>query len=55
MNAAWQRENRMPACVGAEYVLIFGNKEANEVMSLALSKACALKVVLAEKYEAYIA
>ncbi len=55
VSAAWQRENRMPAGVGAEYVLIFGNKEANEVMSLALSKACALKVVLAEKYEAYIA
>ena len=55
VSAAWQRENRMPAGVGAEYVLIFGNKEANEVMSLALLKACALKVVLAEKYEAYIA
>ena len=55
VSAAWQRENRMPAGVGAEYVLIFGNKEANKVMSLALSKACALKVVLAEKYEAYIA
>lgn len=55
VNAAWQRVNRMPAGVGAEHVPLFCNQEANEVMSVALLKACALKIVLAEKYEAYIA
>lgn len=55
VNAAWQRANRMPAGVGAEHVPLFCNQEANEVMSVALLKACVLKVVLAEKYEAYIA
>ena len=54
VGAAWQRENRVPSGVGAEFVPLFCNPEANEAMSLALSKACALKVVLAEKYEAYI-
>lgn len=51
---AWQREGRTPVGVGAEHVAVFGDEDASKVMSLALKKACAMKVVLAQKYAAYI-
>lgn len=53
-SAAWQREGKIPAGVGAERVNIFADAEAQKVISLALRKACAMKVVLSEKYENYI-
>lgn len=52
--SAWQREGRIPSGVGAESVAIFADGQAQSIMSLALKKACALKVVLAEKYSRYI-
>ena len=52
--AAWQREGRTPVGVGEESVAIFTDAEAQCIMSLALKKACSLKVVLAQKYERYI-
>ena len=54
VNAAWQREGKVMTGVGAEAVALFSDSDANEIMSEALLKACELKVVLAEKYEAYI-
>lgn len=54
VSAAWQREGKIPAGVGAERVNIFADAEAQKVISLALRKACAMKVVLSEKYENYI-
>ena len=54
VSAAWQREGKIPAGVGAERVNIFADEDAQKVVSLALRKACAMKVVLSEKYENYI-
>lgn len=54
VNAAWQREEKVMTGVGAEAVALFVDSDANDIMSEALLKACELKVVLAEKYEAYI-
>ena len=54
VEGAWQREGRVPCGIPGEHADIFKDEKAQEVMSLALSKACELKVVLAEKYQAYI-
>lgn len=54
VSAAWQREGKIPAGVGAERVNIFADVEAQKAISLALRKACAMKVVLSEKYANYI-
>lgn len=54
VSAAWQREGKIPAGVGAERVNIFADVEAQKVISLALRKACAMRVVLSEKYANYI-
>lgn len=54
VSAAWQREGRIPAGLGNEHVAIFVDGDAQKVISLALRKACAMKVVLSEKYAAYI-
>lgn len=54
VSAAWQREGKIPTGVGNEHVAIFVDSDAQNVISLALRKACAMKVVLSEKYAAYI-
>ena len=54
VSAAWQREGKIPAGVGAERVNIFADAEAQKVISLALRKTCAMRVVLSEKYANYI-
>lgn len=54
VSAAWQREGRIPTGVGAERVNIFADADAQKVVSLALRKACVMKVVLEEKYANYI-
>ena len=53
IDRAWERDGRMRKHISGEHVDIMKDADAQTVMALAVKKACALKVVLAEKYQVY--
>ena len=53
IDRAWERDGRMRKHISGEHVDIMKDADAQAVMALAVKKACALKVVLAEKYQVY--
>ena len=53
IDRAWERDGRMRKHISGEHVNIMDNTDAQAVMAFAVKKACALKVVLAEKYLVY--
>ena len=53
IDRAWEREGIMRKHISGEHVNIMADADAQSVMQLAVKKACALKVVLAEKYQVY--